>query len=181
MRTRAPALFAFAIAGLVALSSGCGGGAQHVGLLATAGIPVTSTPPGTIPLEVVTRGTAVPDPLPVRGTPVVYGDLEAALGLAVSTAGVPWAQDHRAKRPDGWQLFVELTRAEAEEHDGRLVVALDVRATLSSRAGNVYLGQTSVHCRQAGVVDAASGGPVVYACMTRLGRDLTSWLSAVQP
>lgn len=171
------ALFAVAIAGS---TSGCGG-TQHVALLSAAGIPVTSSPAGAIPLEVVTRGTAVPDPLPVRGTSVVYGDLEAALGLAVSSAGVPWAQAHREKRADGWQLFVELTRAEAEEQHERLIVTLDVRATLRGRAGNVYLAQTSAHCRQAGLVEAASGGPVVYACMTRIGRDLTSWLSAVQP
>ena len=183
MRSRGKTLFsssALALA-LAASGGGCSGAQQNVPLLSAAGIPVTATPTGAIPLEVVTRGTAVADPLPVRRTSVVYGDLEAALGLAVSSAGVPWANAHREKRPEGWQLFVELTRAEAEEKAGRLVVALDVRATLRARAGNVYLAQTYAHCRQAGVVEAASGGPVVYACMTRIGRDLTSWLSAVQP
>jgi hypothetical protein len=169
---------------LLALSllaaSGCGA-TRRVALLTTAGIPVTSTPSGAIPLEVVTRGTAVPDPLPVHGSSVAYSDLEAALGLAVSSAGVPWAQAHRDRRPDGWQLFVEITRAEADERDGRLIMSLDVRATLRGRGGNVYLAQTSARCRQSGLVEAADGGPVVYACMTRLGRDLTSWLSAVQP
>lgn len=163
-----------------ALCLGCSG-THQVALLSTAGIPSTSTPPGSIPLEVVTRGTAVPDPLPVRGSSVSYGDVEAALGLAISTAGAPWAQAHRDVRPDGWQLFVELTRAEAEENGGRLIVTFDVRATLRGRAGNTYLAQTQAHCRQAGLTDAASGGPVVYACMSRLGRDLTSWLAAVQP
>ena len=180
MRLQASALLLLALAASTA-SAACGGSTQHVALLSAAGIPVTSTPTGAIPLEVVTRGTAVPDPLPVRGTSVVYGDLEAALGLAVSSAGVPWAQAHREQRPDGWQLFVELTRADAEEQGGRLIVSLDVRATLRTRAGSKYLGQTYARCRQAGLVDAASGGTVVYACMTRIGRDLTSWLSAVQP
>src|SRR4051794_13482585 len=89
-------------------ATGCGG-QRHVDLLTAAGIPVTSTPSGAIPLEVVTRGTAGPDPLPVRGSWVVYGDVEAALGLAVSAATVAWAKEHQRERPDGWQLFVEIT------------------------------------------------------------------------
>ena len=165
---------------LAASSSACAG-PKHVGLLGTVGIPVTSTPTGSIPLEVVTRGTAVPDPLPVRGSSVTYGDLEATLGMAVSSGGVPWAEAHRAVRPDGWQLFVELTRAEAEEDGDRLIVTLDVRATLRGRTGMVFLAQTQAHCREAGLVDAADGGPVVYACMSRVGRDLTAWLAAVEP
>jgi hypothetical protein len=164
-----------------ALLAACGGAPRRVALLSANGLPVTSTPTGAIPLEIVTRGTAVADPLPVHHTSVAYGDLEAALGLAVASAGVPWAEAHREKRPDGWQLFVELTRAEAEENDGRLVVGFDVRATLRGRSGNVYLAQTSARCREAGYVDAANGGPVVFACLSRVGRDLTSWLSAVQP
>jgi hypothetical protein len=167
--------------GLAMSASLAGCATERIGLLTTAGVPVTATPLGAVPLEVVTRGTAVPDPLHVRGSSVAYGDVEAALGLAISSAGVPWAEAHRAKRPDGWQLFVELTRAEAEESHGRFIVTLDVRATLRARAGNVYLAQTQAHCRQAGLVDAAEGGPVVYACMSRVGRELTSWLGAVQP
>jgi hypothetical protein len=177
MRLTGSALLTFALA---ASTAACGS-TQRVALLSVAGIPVTSTPTGLIPLEVVTRGTAVPDPLPVRGTSVVYGDLEGALCLAVSSAGVPWAEAHREKRADGWQLFVEITHAEAEEKEGRLIVSFDTRATLRGRAGNQYIAQTYAHCRQAGLVDAAAGGPVVYACMSRVGRDLTSWLSAVQP
>jgi len=114
--------------GLAMSASVAGCGTQRVALLSTAGIPVTATPAGGVPLEVVTRGTAVPDPLRVRGSSVAYGDVEAALGLAISSAGVPWAEAHRAKRPEGWQLFVELTRAEADETHGRLIVTLDVRA-----------------------------------------------------
>jgi hypothetical protein len=129
----------------------------------------------------VTRGTAVPDPLPVRGSGVVYGDVEAALGLAVSSATVSWAKEHQHDRPDGWQLFVEMTRAEAEASGDRLIVTLDVRATLRGRSGMRYLAQTQAHCRQGGLVEPEKGGAVVYACMERIGRDLTSWLAAVQP
>jgi hypothetical protein len=139
------------------------------------------SPTGAIPLEVVTRGTGVPDPILVKGSSVVYGDTEAALGLAVSSACVPWAEQHRAQRPDGWQLFVELIQADAEAKDDRLIVSLGVRATLRTRAGNRYLAQTQASCRQAGLVSPESGGPVVYACMSRVGRDLAGWLAGVEP
>jgi hypothetical protein len=155
---------------------------NRVELLSSAGAPVTATPAADVPLEVVTHGAGVPDPLPVRRSLVAFTDVEAALGLAVTSAAVPWAEAHRALRPGGWQLLVELTRAEAEEtRAGRLVVTLDVRATLRSRATRFYIAQTQAHCRQAGLVDAAKGGQVVYACMSGIGRDLTSWLGAVQP
>src|SRR6185312_9741746 len=144
---------------LTASLSGCAA-THHVGLLSTAGIPLTSTPTGAIPLEVVTRGTAVPDPLPVRGSGVVYGDVEATLGMAVSSAGVPWAEAHQKMRPDGWQLFVELIRADAERDGQRLIITLDVRATLRGRAGMQYLAQTQASCRQSGLVDPEKGGPV---------------------
>jgi hypothetical protein len=176
-----PKLVSHALVLMASTSIAACGGVNRVGLLETTGIPVTATPAGSVPLEVVTRGTAVPDPMPVRGSSVAYGDVEAALGLAVTSAGVPWAEAHRSLRPEGWQLFVELTRAEAQEDGGRLIVTLDVRATLRARTTHAYIAQTQAHCRQAGLVDASQGGQVVYACMSRVGRDLTSWLGAVQP
>jgi hypothetical protein len=178
MALREAALLTLGLAMTAALVA-CG--TERVALLSAAGVPVTATPVGSVPLEVVTRGTAVPDPMPVRGSSVAYGDVEAALGLAISSAGVPWAEAHRAKRPEGWQLFVELTRAEADESQGRLIVTLDVRATLRARAGNAFIAQTQAHCRQAGLVEPSEGGPVVFACMSRVGRDLTAWLAAVEP
>jgi hypothetical protein len=57
------------------------------------------------------------------------------------------------------------------------VVGLDVRATLRTRAGNVYLGQTQLGCREGGLVSAEQGAPVVYRCMLRVGRDLAGWLA----
>jgi hypothetical protein len=126
MRSSSPAWLSL----LVGFTLPCGGCAEtrSVALLSTAGVPVTATPSGDIPLEVVTRGTAVADPLPVRGTSIAYSDVEAALGLAVSTAGAYWAAAHRTSRADGFQLLVELTRAEAEQRGDRLVVSLDARA-----------------------------------------------------
>jgi hypothetical protein len=160
--------------------AGCGG-RQIVPLLASAGAPLTVTPAKAVPLEVVTRSTSVRDPLPVAGTSVVYGDFEAALGLAVSSAAVPWADKNRGRRDGGWQLFVEVIQAEAE-HDGtRLLVTIGVRATLRARVGGEHIAQLETACRDGGLVAADKGAPVLYACMSRIGRDLTSWPAAAEP
>ena len=136
-----------------------------------------------MPLEVVTRSTAVHDPLPMAGTNVIYGDVEAALGHAVASATVPWADQHR-RHPtngdgDGWQLFVEITNADATYEDGRVIFSVGVRATLRGRAGNVYLAQTQANCRQGGLVPPDKGAPIMYRCMTEVGRDLAGWLDGV--
>lgn len=164
----------------VAGGPGCGG-RQVVPLLSSAGVPITSTPANAVPLEVVTRSTSVRDPLPVGGTGIVYGDFEAALGHAVSSAAVPWADKNRGRREGGWQLFVEVIQADAE-HDGtRLLVTIGVRATLRARVGGAYIGQTETTCQDGGLVAPSRGAVVLYACMTRIGRDLTSWLAAAEP
>jgi hypothetical protein len=152
-----------------------------VPLLASAGVPITATPTNAVPLEVVTRSTSVSDPLPVVGTGVVYGDFEAALGHAISSAAVPWADKNRGRREGGWQLFVEVIQAEAEHDGSRLLITIGVRATLRTRVGAEHLGQTETACRDGGLVAADRGAPVLFACMTRIGRDLTSWLAAVEP
>jgi hypothetical protein len=180
MRTAPARLGLFAIA-IVAAAAGCGATTPRiVPLLRSAGAPLTVTPPNGTPLEVVSRGTAVPDPLPVRGSDIVYGDLESALGLAVSSATAPWADSHReypvAKR-GGWTVLVEVIGADAElESGGRVVVGLDVRVTLRTRNGNIYLGQTQLGCHEGGLRSADEGAPVLYRCMTRIGRDLAGWL-----
>lgn len=175
---RAPVVIAslvLAAAGCV----GCVGSEKVVPLLSAAGIPLTQ--PTTVPLRVVTRSTAVHDPLHLRGSAVEYADIEAALGHAVSSATVPWANAHRAqaKDRDGWQLLVEVTNADAEYESGRLIFSLGVRATLRARAGNVYLAQTQASCRQGGIVDADEGAPILYKCMMEVGRDLDGWLEGV--
>ncbi len=159
---------------------GCGSSAT-VPLLSAAGAPLTLTPLRSVPLEVVTRGTGVRDPMPVGGTNVKYADVETALGLAVSSAAVPWADLHRAQRPGGWQLSVELIQAESDYREERLIVTLSVRATLRARDGHQYLAQTQASCRQAGLVAAEDGAPVIYSCMSRVGRDLAGWLGSVEP
>lgn len=147
-----------------------------VPLLSAAGIPSTATPPGDISLEVVTRSTAVKDPLPVAGSHFSYADLEGALGHAISTATVPWADAHSSSRPGGMQLVVDVTEAKSEYVAGRLKVILTVRATLRTRRDHDYIAQTQMSCREAGLTDPAHGATVIYGCMTRLGRDLAGWL-----
>jgi hypothetical protein len=162
---------------LLAIAS-CGGSTQVVPLLATSGVPVSQ--PVTVPLEIVTRSTAVPDPLPMRGSDVSYADVEAALGHAVATATVPWADRHREKAgAAGWQLSVELTSADADYDGARAVFTLGVRATLRARNGNVYLAQTQAACRQGGVVAPGQGASVMYRCMNEVGHQLASWLDGV--
>jgi hypothetical protein len=160
---------------------GCARPMTTVPLLSTAGIPVTFTPPGEVPLEIVTRSTAVKDPLVVAGSDVSYADLEGALGHAISTATVPWAETHIAQRPGGWQLSVEVIEAKAEYDSGRLIVTFNTRATLRTRRDHDYLAQTQVPCREAGLTTPETGAPVVYSCMSRIGRDLASWLGGVDP
>ena len=122
------------------LAVGCEGSRRIVPLLHTSGVPLT--PPTSAPLRVVTRSTAVQDPLPMRGSDITYADVESALGYAVASATVPWANQHRAHpaAKDGWQLFVEVTGSDAQYDDGRVIFSLAVRATLHARAGNLYLG-----------------------------------------
>jgi hypothetical protein len=177
MRRNRAMLLVFTLGSLLA---GCSG-RQTVPLLASAGIPITATPTNAVPLEVVTRSTSVRDPLPVSGTSIAYADFEAALGHAVSSAAVPWAEKNRGRRSGGWQLFVEVIQAEAEHDGSRMLVSIGVRATLRTRVGGEHIGQTETTCRDGGIVSADRGAPVLYACMTRIGRDLTSWLAAAEP
>jgi hypothetical protein len=172
MRSRA-----LAICGFLLIS--CGISRQFVPLLDTAGVPLT--PPTAVPLRVVTRSTAVNDPLPMRGTTVIYSDVESALGYAVSSATVPWATEHKShpESKDGWQLFVEVTGADARYDEGRVIFSVAVRATLRARAGNVYLAQTQASCRQGGIAPPDRGGPIMYKCMMEIGRDLNGWLEGV--
>ncbi len=160
---------------------GCARVPTTVPLLSAAGIPVTFTPSGEIPLEIVTRSTAVKDPLFVAGSDVSFADLEGALGHAISTATVPWAEAHVAQRPGGWQLSVEIIEAKAEYDAGRLIVTFNTRATLRTRREHDYLAQTQVPCREAGLTTPETGAPVVYSCMSRIGRDLASWLGGIEP
>jgi hypothetical protein len=157
----------------------CAGCASTVVPLGAA-VPLTDTTPRAVPLEVVTR-SSVPEPLTLIDGRARYADLELTLGHAVTSAVAPWADQHREARPDGWQLLVELAHARAEHRDGVITVAINARATLRSRVGHVYLGQTQAHCLARGAAAATGGAPVFYVCMMSLGRELAGWLGGVQP
>jgi len=149
-------------------------------LLTAAGIPSTMTPPGELSLEVVTRSTAVKDPVPVTGSHFTYADIEGAVGHAISTATIPWADAHRDARPGGLQLVVDIVEANIGFDAGRLSVTISVRTTLQTRRDHDYIAQGQASCREAGLTDPPHGASVVYRCMTRLGRDLTGWLGSTR-
>jgi hypothetical protein len=113
--------------------------------------------------------------MPVTGSTFNFADLEGALGHAITTATVPWADAHKNARPGGLQLVVE---AHAEFDAGRLSVTLTARATLRTRRDHDYIAQTQASCRDAGLTDPKHGATVIYGCMTRMGRDLAGWLGA---
>jgi hypothetical protein len=167
------------VAVVLPLVGGCA--PTNVPLLSAAGMPVVQTPGREIPLEIVTRSTGIRDPLPVDGSGVKFEDVETALGHAISTAAVPWADAHKAKRPEGWQLTVELTQADATYRDGRLVLMMNARATLRTRTDRTFLAQSQASCRTSGIVPPEHGAPVVFSCMDRLGRDLAGWLGQIEP
>jgi len=156
---------------------GCGTTAL-VPLLDNSRVPVTLTPHESVPLEVITRKSAtVPDPLPVRGGHIAFGDVETALGHAVASATVPWAEKHPPS--EGLQLMVDLVEADASRRGDEVEVVMLVRATLRTRFGNRYLAQTQAHCKRSAVVEPSGAAPVVFDCMARLGRELGGWLGSV--
>jgi hypothetical protein len=168
----------WAVACLAAV--GCAPAARIVPLVKEAGASFPSAM-GSAPLEIVTRSTAIPDPLPVRGSDFGYAEVEGALGLSVVAATTPWATEHAGNdvaRRGGWSLLVEVTGADAEvDAAGRVVVGLEVRATLRTRSGNAYLGQTQAGCREGGLTEADGSARVAYRCMARIADDLAGWLA----
>ncbi len=120
------------------------------------------------------------DPLPVAGSRLSYEGLAPLTGYLIAEATQPWAERHRAARPGGWQLLVELTRSDAELRSRRLTIEVDIRVTLRATAGQTDLAQTQGHCK---VTDAflGDGAPVVTACLERLSRDVAGWLQGRAP
>ena len=161
---------------LLLVCAGCAPSVLSLG----AAVPLTGAVPRDVPLEVVTH-SAVSTPLVVENTATRVADIEVSLGHAVSSAAVPWADAHRGVRPDGWQLLLELAKARAAWSHGTVDVALDVRATLRSRGGHVYLAQTQAHCHERAVMPLAESAPLFYRCMSTVGSELAGWLGGVQP
>lgn len=77
---------------------GCAGGcATSPAIHLDAAIPITSTPPAEIPLEVVTHTVGLPQTLTVAHSGQQVVGMEESLGHAVSTAVVPWASVHKSE------------------------------------------------------------------------------------
>lgn len=119
--------------------------------------------------EVVTQLAGARDPLPVSGGDTEYADLERSLATALVHSVAP--------RHDS-VLTVELVRADAVYNHGRLSVSLVVRGTLRTRLG-AFIGQTQSVCRDGAIIKPDAGARVMWACMTRVGKDLAGWLDGL--
>ena len=124
-------------------------------------------------LEVITQSNDASDPLPVSGAGVSYGDVESSLRQAVLTASAPW-------KTEPWRISLDIVTAEAQHQDHRLQVSIGVRATLRTKPGNAYLGQTEVACRDAATVPADRGQEVFRSCLMQLAGALSGWLGSIE-
>ena len=162
--------------GLLSLTLGCT--PQIIQLRPEWGAP---RPIGALePLDVIISVAGGSDPLPVQGGRIVYLGLTDAVGQFMEAASHPWAERHRALRPGGWQMLVEIIRSDAELQAGRLTVELEARVTLRGTVGQIHLGQTHGYCKVSDAL-AGDGSPVVYQCMERMARDLAGWLEGQNP
>lgn len=121
------------------------------------------------------------DPMPVRGSRVVYGGLSGATGLAIAAAVAPWGERHRSDRSGGWQMLVELIRSEVETQSGLMTVEIETRVTVRGSLGQIHLGQTRGYCKVSDVVAEADGARLVFRCLDRMARDLAGWLEGLNP
>jgi hypothetical protein len=161
---------------LLSLSPGCA--SEVIQLRPERGAP---RPLGPLePLEVIPSLAGASDPLPVEGRRIAYRGLTAAVGQFMAAASRPWAERHRATRPGGWQMLVELIRSNADERAGRLTIELEARVTLRRTVGQIHLGQTHGYCKVSDAL-AGDGSPVVYQCLQRMSRDLAGWLEGQNP
>jgi hypothetical protein len=131
--------------------------------------------------EVIVSVAGGADPMPVRGSRVIYGGLTEATGRFVAGATRAWVERHRAQRMGGWQLLVEIIRSDAEAKGERLTVELETRVTLRGALGQIHLGQTRGYCKVSGPLAEEAGAPVVYQCLGRMARDLSGWLEGLNP
>ncbi len=165
-------LFSF-VGAWLALLGGC---AELVPVIAGPPQVVTAERPA-VPMQILTTVAGGEDPLPTRGSRYVLTDLQLAIGRAVGQSTAAWADAHRQERNGGWQLQVELIRSHAASQRESLVVELDVRVTLRTVVGHIYLAQTQVRCRASGTDDTTEqAAQVAGRCVAQLGHDIGGWL-----
>ena len=115
------------------------------------------------------------EPLPVGGTDVDLIGVRRTIEDVVTADLQPWAV--RAHRKGGWELSLELFRAQGSESHGVVTAELSVRAVLSSTIGEVNASQTRRDCKETGAEPDAA----FYACIKSLAHDLSGWIEGVQP
>jgi hypothetical protein len=165
----------------LALVLAAGGACATVIPLEPALVPVPATA-GAPPLEIVVSLAGGPYRVPVQNTFFAYDGLTEATRRYVAAATAPWATRHAHARPGGWEMAVEITRANAWAHvGGRMGVELETRVTLRGIVGRLHLGQTTGYCQVAGALGDDAGVSVVYECLERMGRDLAGWLEGIEP
>jgi hypothetical protein len=132
-------------------------------------------------LEVVPSASSEADPVRVGGTNTAFGGVAVAAARWVSAAAAPWAQRHAVERPGGWQMLLEVVRAEAEARDGRITIEIEGRVTVRATVGQVHIGQARCYCKESGDLSGGDGSPVVSRCLERMSRDLVGWLEGLNP
>jgi hypothetical protein len=132
------------------------------------------------PLHVIPYIDDAQDPLPLQGDDVVFAGVASTLAETIRLATASWAERHRAARPGGWELRVDLIQSRAEESRGRITVELAARVTLNATIGQVYLAQTHGYCKRSDVL-ARDPTASVYGCMDAMAHDLAGWIEGVQP
>jgi len=160
----------FIVVAPLAFLAACGG--PIVIPLRSAAPAQPSRPSQSGGLEVVTQSSEASDPLPVSGTDVSYSELDSSLRQVVRAAAAPWAAE-------GWRISLDIIGAEAEHTNRRLHVSIGVRATLRTKVGNIYLGQTEAACRDSANLPAEKGQEVVRSCMMQLASAMAGWLGSV--
>jgi hypothetical protein len=152
------------------LASGC---ERHHIVLDSSHVLVSAERAPQLHVTCALEGPA--EPLPVAGTDVDLIGLRHTIEDVVSAELRPWAA--RTKRKGGWDLALELFRAQGKEEHGHVTAELSVRATLSSTVGEVNASQTRRDCKETGPEPDAA----FYLCIQSLAHDLSGWIEGAQP
>ena len=104
---------------LALLCAGCG--VRLVALRPDYVPPLGPSPHGLRVVPIVEDGA---DPVRLKGSDIAFAGATAALADIITIAAAPWAERHRAERPEGWELPVALLQSKAEISDGRITVEL---------------------------------------------------------
>jgi hypothetical protein len=131
--------------------------------------------------RVVTTVEDGADPLSLQGSHIAFANVGTTLSDALESAATPWAGRHAARRPGGWELHVDVIRANAESSHGHVAVELGTRVTLSGHYAGEYLAQTHGFCKETSKPGSDDPSVPVNACMEAMAHDLAGWLEGISP